>query len=119
MLERPAEGCHQNMTVSAAPPCGTRGAYGRLEMNLQKYTEKAQEAVQAALSLATEYNNTQIEPEHLLLALLQQDGGVVPTVLERLNVSVDSLARHTRSEIERLARLSGGAAEPVLAEPLN
>src|SRR5207248_1756457 len=41
-------------------------------MNIQKYTEKAQEAVQSALSLATEYNNTEIMPEHLLLALLEQ-----------------------------------------------
>ena len=36
-------------------------------MNLQKYTEKAQEAIQAALSLATEYRNTEITPEHLLI----------------------------------------------------
>ncbi len=50
-------------------------------MNLQRYTEKAQEALLAAQSLATEYNQSQIEPEHLLLALLEQDGGVVPRFL--------------------------------------
>ncbi len=88
-------------------------------MNLQKYTEKAQEAVQGALSLATEYNNTQIEPEHLLLALLEQDGGVVPTILIRLNVSVSALAADTRAEIERLARMTGGPAEPRVGGRLN
>ena len=42
-----------------------------------------------------------------LLALLEQDGGVVPTVLQRLNVSVNSLKQHTQTEIGRLARVNG------------
>jgi ATP-dependent Clp protease ATP-binding subunit ClpB len=89
-------------------------------MNLQKYTEKAQEAIQSALSLATEYHNTEITPEHLLLALLEQDGGVVPTVLQRLNVSVNALKQHTQTEIGRLARVTGGGpAEPRIGGRLN
>src|SRR5690349_705127 len=88
-------------------------------MNLQKYTEKAQEAVLAAQSLATEHNNTQIEPEHLLLALLEQDGGVVPAILQKLNVPIAPLIQQTQSEVDRLARLSGGPAEPRVSARLN
>ncbi len=52
-------------------------------MNLNKLTEKAQEAVVEAKCLAESRQNTQIEPEHLRSALLQQEGGVVPAVLDR------------------------------------
>ncbi len=76
-------------------------------MNLQKYTEKAQDAVQGALSLATEYNNSQIEPEHLLLTLLEQADGVVPGILQKLAVPPAGFTKQVRSEVERLPRLSG------------
>ncbi|HUS15644.1 MAG TPA: Clp protease N-terminal domain-containing protein, partial [Chloroflexia bacterium] len=88
-------------------------------MNLQKYTEKAQEAVQGALSLTTEHNNSQIEPEHLLLALLEQEGGVVPAILQKLNIPLAPLAQQARAEVERLPHLSGGPAEPRLSARLN
>ncbi|HMA36603.1 MAG TPA: ATP-dependent chaperone ClpB [Chloroflexia bacterium] len=88
-------------------------------MNFQKYTEKAQEAVQAALALATEYGNTQIEPEHLLLALLEQDGGVVPGIMQKLSVPLGPLTAQARGEVERLPRLSGGSAEPRISTRLN
>ena len=75
-------------------------------MNLQKFTEKAQDAVQTALTLATEHNNSQIEPEHLLLALLEQADGVVPGILQKLNIPLAGLAKQARSEVERLPRMS-------------
>jgi ATP-dependent Clp protease ATP-binding subunit ClpB len=84
-------------------------------MNFQKYTEKAQEAVQAALALATEHNNTQIEPEHLLLALLEQEGGVIPAIVQKLNAPLRGLITQARADVERLPRLSGGPAEPRLS----
>ncbi len=55
-------------------------------MNLNKYTEKAQEAIIAAQQLAEKANHPQIEPEHLLVALIDQRGGVVPDVLRKMNV---------------------------------
>src|SRR6185503_6128392 len=55
-------------------------------MDLNKLTEKAQEAIAAAQRLAESRRNTQLEPEHLLLALVQQENGVVPAVLEKLGV---------------------------------
>ena len=55
-------------------------------MNLNKFTEKAQEAVIAAPQLASEMNHAQVEPEHLLVTLAEQQGGVVPSVLRKLEV---------------------------------
>ena len=53
-------------------------------MNLNKFTEKAQEAVVGAQALASELNHAQIEPEHLLVTLAEQADGVVPSVLRKL-----------------------------------
>ena len=55
-------------------------------MNLNKFTEKAQEAVVAAPQLASEMSHAQVEPEHLLVTLAEQQGGVVPSVLRKLKV---------------------------------
>ena len=57
-------------------------------MNLQKYTEKAQEAVLTARQLAEEASHSQIEPVHLLAALAEQPDGVVPQLLSRLGVDI-------------------------------
>src|SRR4051794_29087874 len=88
-------------------------------MNLQKYTEKAQEAVLAAQSLATNYNQTEIQPEHLLLALLEQEGGVVPQVFTKLNVSPTEAAARMRAAVERLPRVSGATQQPYVSGRLN
>ncbi len=58
-------------------------SYGEATMNLNKLTEKAQEAIVAAQRLAESKGNTQLEPEHLLDALVTQEGGIVPAVLEQ------------------------------------
>ena len=55
-------------------------------MDLNKLTEKAQEAIVAAQREAEQRHNTQLEPEHLLSALVEQEAGVVPAVLEKLGV---------------------------------
>ena len=52
-------------------------------MNINKYTEKAREAVAAAIELAQQANNPQLEPEHLLVALVEQRDGIVPELLRR------------------------------------
>jgi len=61
-------------------------------MDLNQYTQKAQEAILAAQSLAEEHSHSQIEPEHLLLALLRQSDGVVPQVISKLGGNPASLA---------------------------
>src|SRR5579871_5470670 len=73
-------------------------------MNLNKLTEKAQEAFVAAQRLAEERRNTQLEPIHLLSALISQQGGVVPSVLEKLGVSPRTLATQVETALGRLPR---------------
>jgi ATP-dependent Clp protease ATP-binding subunit ClpB len=73
-------------------------------MNINKYTEMSQAAVLAAQKMAQERNHTQIEPEHLLLALVEQADGVVPQVLTRLNVDLGQVRSQLRTELDRQAR---------------
>lgn len=73
-------------------------------MDLNKFTEKAQEAVVAAQKMAEDRKNTQIEVEHLLSALMDQQDGVVPQVLEKLGVNRPALAQKLNAEIDRMAR---------------
>ena len=56
-------------------------------MNLNKFTEKAQEAVLDAQRLTEEYNHSEIQPSHLLLALLRQEGGVIPQIVHHLGLN--------------------------------
>src|SRR6187200_844101 len=55
-------------------------------MNLNKYTEKAQEAIIGAQNLAGEQNHSEVTPEHLLVALVEQEGGIVPSILRKMNI---------------------------------
>jgi ATP-dependent Clp protease ATP-binding subunit ClpB len=87
-------------------------------MNLNKFTEKAQEAVIAAQSLAAEMNHAQMEPEHLLVTLTEQQGGVVPSVLRKLNVDPAQVAAAGREYLSRQPKAHGGA-EPHLSARLR
>jgi ATP-dependent Clp protease ATP-binding subunit ClpB len=78
-------------------------------MNINKYTEKAREAVATALDLATQANNPNVEPEHLLVALLEQREGIVPELLRKTNVDPAALARSARDLLKRLSQAYGGA----------
>jgi len=87
-------------------------------MNLNKFTEKAQEAVIAAPQLASEMNHAQIEPEHLLVTLTEQQGGVVPSVLRKLNVDPAEVAKAVRDQLGKQPKAHGGA-EPHLSPRLR
>jgi len=76
-------------------------------MNINKFTEKGQEAIFAAQKLAEERNHTQVETEHLLMALVDQEGGVVPQILGKLGVESDQVKRQVEAELEKLARAYG------------
>src|SRR5258705_346540 len=78
-------------------------------MRLDKLTVKAQEAIQAAQSLADQGSHQAVEPEHLLLALLQQQEGVVGPLLAKLGARPEALARQVQTEIEKLPAVRGGA----------
>jgi ATP-dependent Clp protease ATP-binding subunit ClpB len=81
-------------------------------MDINRFTEKAQEAVRSAQTLATRYGNQQIEVEHLLYALLEQQGGLVPSILTRAGVAVDPLREAIEHEINRMPKV-GGPSGPV------
>jgi ATP-dependent Clp protease ATP-binding subunit ClpB len=81
-------------------------------MNINKYTEKAREAVAAALELASQRNNPQVEPEHLLVALIEQREGIVPELLRKMNVDVAAITRAARELLGKLPGAYGGS-QPV------
>jgi ATP-dependent Clp protease ATP-binding subunit ClpB len=78
-------------------------------MNLNKYTEKAQEAILAAQQLADREGHAEILPEHLLLTLLEQKEGVVPEIVRKMNPDPAGLASAVRAELNRLPRAHGGS----------
>ncbi|HEX9016474.1 MAG TPA: ATP-dependent chaperone ClpB, partial [Chloroflexota bacterium] len=77
-------------------------------MNINKFTEKAQEAIVASQRLAEQHNNGEVQPEHLLLALLQQEGGVVPQIVQKLGVPDFRLTQPLEAEIDRMPKVYGG-----------
>ncbi|HNP73071.1 MAG TPA: ATP-dependent chaperone ClpB [Kouleothrix sp.] len=79
-----------------------------MSFNTNRFTEKSAEAINAAVNIAERNGNSQAEPEHLLLALLEQGDGVVPQVLAKLNVPVGALAQQVRAELNKFPRVSGG-----------
>src|SRR5829696_800168 len=80
-----------------------------MTMNIQKYTEKAQEAIAAAQQLADRDGHPEITPEHLLLTLIEQQGGIVPEILRKLNADPAAVATAVRAELGRLPSASGGS----------
>jgi ATP-dependent Clp protease ATP-binding subunit ClpB len=80
-------------------------------LRFDKMTVKAQEAVQSAQELAAEHQNQQIEPVHLLAALVTQVDGVVPPLLARLGIRSEALLQDIEREIERLPKVTGFAQQ--------
>jgi ATP-dependent Clp protease ATP-binding subunit ClpB len=77
-------------------------------MNLNKLTEKAQEAVVASQNLASELNHAEIVPEHLLVTLVEQAGGIVPSILRKLNADPSRVAAEARELLKSLPQAYGG-----------
>jgi ATP-dependent Clp protease ATP-binding subunit ClpB len=82
-------------------------------MRLDKFTVKAQEAVQAAQSISDQESHQAIEPEHLLLALIQQREGVVGPLLGRLGARPDAIQNALRAELARMPKVRGGSGQYV------
>src|SRR5438105_1360788 len=87
-------------------------------MNINKYTEKAREAVAAAIDLAREHNNPQLEPEHLLVALVEQREGIIPDLLRKMKADPAVVARTGRDLLGKIPSAYGGS-EPGLSPRLN
>jgi len=90
-----------------------------MAFNINRFTQKSQEALVAAQNLAERNANSQVEPEHLLLALLEQGEGVVPQVLGKLSLPVGALAQQLRAEIAKLPRVSGTGIERAISPRLR
>jgi ATP-dependent Clp protease ATP-binding subunit ClpB len=88
-------------------------------MDLNRFTEKAQEAVLQAQSLAGEYSHGQIEGEHLLLALLGQSDGVVPQIVQGLGLQPQALIHQLQGELARRPKVYGGMAQVSLSRELQ
>jgi ATP-dependent Clp protease ATP-binding subunit ClpB len=82
-------------------------------MDLNRFTEKAREALAGAQKLTARMNHQQIDLEHVLLALLDQEGGLTPAVLTKAGVSADALTIKLQRELDKLPKVTGpsGAAE--------
>jgi ATP-dependent Clp protease ATP-binding subunit ClpB len=85
-------------------------------MDLNRLTQKAQEAVLAAQRLAADQRHSQIEPEHLLLALLRQGDGVVPEIVERIGARPATLGAELEGTLASRPRLQTPTAQPPLAQ---
>jgi ATP-dependent Clp protease ATP-binding subunit ClpB len=79
-------------------------------MDFNRFTEKLQEGVRSAQSLASKRGQQQLDVEHLLLALLEQSGGLVPSILLKAGVDPANLHRRLAQELDKLPRVSGTAA---------
>jgi ATP-dependent Clp protease ATP-binding subunit ClpB len=88
-------------------------------MDLNQYTQKAQEAILAAQRLAEERSHSQIEPEHLLLALLGQSDGVVPQVISKLGGNPASLATVVERDLRNKPQVYGTTTQVGLSRTLT
>jgi len=84
-----------------------------------KLTVKAQEAIQRANELASEHGNPELMPLHILAALAEDKEGIVPPVLEKIGIGPQAVLHDTYQEIERLPKVSGGAAQASLSQAAN
>ena len=84
-----------------------------------KFTVKAQEAVQRSSQLASEHGNPELQPLHLLAALLEDKEGIVSPILEKIGIGPQSVLSSVYAEIEKLPKVSGEAAQATLANETN
>ena len=85
----------------------------------EKLTVKTQQAIQEAQSRAAELGNPELQPVHLLLALIEDREGVVPSVLEKIGVPTEHLESDLRSIEQKLPRVAGVAAQPSMSQAMN
>ncbi len=84
-----------------------------------KFTVKSQQAMQQAQGRATELGNPEMQPAHLLLALLEDREGVIPAVLEKIGVPIERLEHELHQIEQKLPRVGGAATQPGLSQALN
>jgi ATP-dependent Clp protease ATP-binding subunit ClpB len=88
-------------------------------MNFNKLTVKAQEAVAEAQNLARGAGNPEVTPEHLLIALLRQEGGIVVPILTKLGLQAGQIEAEVAAEVAKYSRVGGASAEPMVGSTLR
>ena len=88
-------------------------------MEANRFTEKAQEALAASQRLAAKLSHQQVEAEHLLLALLDQEGGLATAILTKSDIPTEGVNLKVHRELEKLPRVSGGGDQVYVGSRLN
>jgi len=89
-------------------------------MELNKFTKKAQEALQHSSTIAARYHNQQIDCEHLSLALFEQEEGLVPKILEKIDIQPQAITKKLEQNLSQLPQVSGPGSEQVyMTQKLN
>lgn len=88
-------------------------------INPEKFTIKAQEALQRAQRMACERNQQQIEPEHLLGTLLEDRDGLVISVLKKLGVPIEEISKRVEQEIDQFPKVRGTGGQVYISQELN
>jgi len=88
-------------------------------MRFDKFTLKAQEAVQASQEIAGKYNHQAVEPEHLLISLLDQEGGIVPSILQKLGIDPGTVYQQVEAEVEKMPRQYGATTQNYISPNLK
>ncbi len=88
-------------------------------MNFNKLTVKAQEAISEAQNLARGAGNPEVTPEHLLLALLRQEGGIVTPILNKLGLSPSTIEAEVAGEVAKYSKVGGASADPMTSSGLR
>jgi ATP-dependent Clp protease ATP-binding subunit ClpB len=88
-------------------------------MNLEKYTQKSQEALLGAQHLAEELHHQAIDPAHIMLALLRQEDGVVPAIVTKVAGSVLALREDLSKELDNQPKVYGASTQVGLSRPAS
>ncbi|UWG98859.1 ATP-dependent chaperone ClpB [Dehalobacter sp. DCM] len=90
-----------------------------MAFDTNRFTQKSQEAIITAQNSAEKNNNSQVEPEHLLLALLEQTEGVVPQIFNKLNIALNVVTEKTKQSISRFPRMTGAATQLMISQRMR
>src|SRR5437773_3448271 len=81
-------------------------------MDINRFTQKAQEAISSAQTKAARYSHQQVDVEHLLASLLEQEGGLATSIFNKAEINTDGLKRRVEQELEHMPKVSGSAGAP-------
>ncbi|MBD3270124.1 ATP-dependent chaperone ClpB [Candidatus Peregrinibacteria bacterium] len=88
-------------------------------MNFEKFTNKAAESIQGTIELSNKLEHQAVSPWHLLLVLIGQKGGIVASIMQKLNLNLDQIEADLKAELSKLPKISGGTGQVYLTQELK